>query len=74
MDIRSFVSVRTNLAILMSMLLGKEQMLLFKLNKSHSIIRQSKKGAESDGISMEETGLPKFSSSVSLEGVSQISK
>ena len=29
LDIRSFVSVRTNLAILMSILLRKEQLLLF---------------------------------------------
>ena len=37
LDIRSFVSVQTNLAILLNLLLTKEQMLLFKLNKSHAI-------------------------------------
>ena len=43
LDIRSFVSVRTNLAILMSLLLKKEQLLLFKLNRSHTISHQPKK-------------------------------
>ena len=37
LDIRSFVSVQTNFATLISLLLTKEQMLLFKLNKNHSI-------------------------------------
>ena len=37
LDIRSFVSVQTNLGILLNLLFTKEQMLLFKLNKSHSI-------------------------------------
>ena len=40
LDIRSFVSVRTNFATLISLLLTKEQMLLFKLNKSHSITKK----------------------------------
>ena len=51
LDIRSFVSVRTNLAILMSLLLKKEQLLLFKLNRNHTISHKSKKEGESDAIS-----------------------
>ena len=48
LDIRSFVSVRTNLAIMMNLLLKKEQLLLFKLNRSHTISHQPKKVEESD--------------------------
>ena len=63
LDIRSFVSVRTNLAILMSLLLKKEQLLLFELNKSHTISHQPKK--EED-----QTDLQKVSSLNSLQGPS----
>ena len=43
LDIRSFVSVRTNLAILLSLLMSKEQILLYQLNESHSILEKPKK-------------------------------
>ena len=41
LDIRSFVSIHTNLALLLSMLLTKEQLLLFKNHRVHSINEES---------------------------------
>ena len=43
LDIRSFVSVRTNLAILLSLLMSKEQMILYQLNENHCILETTKK-------------------------------
>ena len=40
LDIRSFVSVHTNLALLLSLLLNKEQLLLFKMNRAHTVSKE----------------------------------
>ena len=40
LDIRSFVSVQTNFAILLNLLLTNEQMLLFRLHRGHSISKK----------------------------------
>ena len=37
LDIRSFVSVHTSLALLLGLMLTKEQLLLFKVNRVHTI-------------------------------------
>ena len=37
LDIRSFVSVHTNLALLLGLMLNKEQLLLLKMNKAHTV-------------------------------------
>ena len=49
---RSFVSVRQNLALLISLLLSKEQMLLFWLQSKRSIRQPGKKlpGSVEDGL------------------------
>ena len=49
LDIRSFVSVRTNLAILLSLLMSKEQMILYQLNENHCILETTKKKKKKSG-------------------------
>ena len=43
LDIRSFVSVNTSLALLLGLMLNKEQQLLFKMNRAHTISKESEK-------------------------------
>ena len=43
LDIRSFVSVHTNLALLLSMLLSNEQLMLFQNHRAHAILQKRKK-------------------------------
>ena len=40
LDIRSFVSVHTNLALLLSLLLSNEQLLLFQNHRAHAILQK----------------------------------
>ena len=49
LDIRSFVSVRTNLALLLSLLLTNEQLLLFQHHRAHAILeKESNKDKDHD--------------------------
>ena len=43
LDVRSFVSVHTNLALLLSMLMSNEQLLLFQNHRAHSILWKKSK-------------------------------
>ena len=46
LDIRSFVSVHTNLALLLSMLLSDEQLMLFQNHRAHAVLQKRKKNEE----------------------------
>ena len=46
LDIRGFVNMHTNLALILSLMLTKDQMLLYKLNRAHTVSKESLKSSK----------------------------